>query len=128
MKNLLRLHVERHRQDRSASDDVVEIENMFNKKIGRRITQTKYQNLKKRSTSPFIDNNQGTYLADMILISNRFRYLLCATDIFSKYAWIIPFKDRKGTTITNAFQKISDESNREPNKICVYKGSFIIDQ
>ena len=42
MKNLLRLHVERHRQDRSASDDVVEIENMFNKKIGRRITQTKY--------------------------------------------------------------------------------------
>ena len=64
----------------------------------------------------------------MILISNRFRYLLCAIDIFSKYAWIIPFKDRKGTTITNAFQKISDESNREPNKICVYKGSFIIDQ
>ena len=64
----------------------------------------------------------------MILISNRFRYLLCAIDIFSKYAWIIPFKDRKGTTITNAFQKISDESNREPNKICVYKGSFTIDQ
>ena len=64
----------------------------------------------------------------MILISNRFRYLLCAIDIFSKYAWIIPFKDRKGSTITNAFQKISDESNREPNKICVCKRSFIIDQ
>ena len=32
-------------------------------------------------------------------------------------------KDKKGTTITNAFQKILDESNRKPNKIWVNKGS-----
>ena len=43
--------------------------------------------------------------------------------IFSKYAWVIPLKDKKGITITNAFQKILKESNRKPNKIWVDKGS-----
>ena len=33
-----------------------------------------------------------------------FRFLLCVIDIDSKYAWVIPLKDRKGITITNAFQ------------------------
>ena len=32
-------------------------------------------------------------------------FLLCAIDIFSKYAWVIPLKDKKGITITNAFKK-----------------------
>ena len=60
-----------------------------------------------------------------------FRFLLCVIDIFSKYAWIVPLKDKKGVTITNAFQKILDDSNRrqsqskgrKPNKIWVDKGS-----
>ena len=34
-----------------------------------------------------------------------FRFLLCAIDIYSKYAWFIPLKDKKRITITNAFQK-----------------------
>ena len=41
-----------------------------------------------------------------------FRFLLCVIDIFSKYAWVIPLKDKKGITINNAFQKILDGSNR----------------
>ena len=45
--------------------------------------------------------------------------LLCITDIFSKYAWVIPLKDEKGITITNAFQKLFDESYRKPNKMRV---------
>ena len=49
--------------------------------------------------------------------------LLCGVDIFSKYAWVILLKDKRGTTITNAFQKILDESNRKPNKIWVDEGS-----
>ena len=52
-----------------------------------------------------------------------FRFLLCVIDIFSKYAWVVPLKDKKGITITNAFQKILKESNRKPNKIWVDKGS-----
>ena len=42
---------------------------------------------------------------------------------FSKYAWVIPLKDKESVTITNAFQKILDESNRKLNKIWVDKGS-----
>ena len=52
-----------------------------------------------------------------------FRFLLCAIDIFSKYAWVIPLKDKKGITITCAFQKIFKKSNRKPNKIWVDKSS-----
>ena len=46
-----------------------------------------------------------------------FRFSLCVIDIYSKYAWVIPLKDKKGITVTNAFQKILEESNRKPNKI-----------
>ena len=52
-----------------------------------------------------------------------FGFLLRVMDIFTKYAWVIPLKDKKGITITNAFQKILKESNRKPNKIWVDKGS-----
>ena len=51
------------------------------------------------------------------------RLLLCVIDISSKYAWVIPLKDKKGITITDAFQKILDEPNRKPNKIWVDTGS-----
>ena len=52
-----------------------------------------------------------------------FWFLLCVIDIYSKYSWVIPLNDKKCITITNAFQKILDESNRKPNKIWVDKGS-----
>ena len=50
-------------------------------------------------------------------------FLLCVIDIDSKYSWVIHLKDKKGITITNAFQKILKESDRKPNKIWVDKGS-----
>ena len=51
-----------------------------------------------------------------------FRFLLCIIDIFSKYAWVVPLKDKKGVSIVNAFQSILKKSNRKPNKIWVDKG------
>ena len=42
-----------------------------------------------------------------------FRFLLCVIDIFSKYAWVVPLKDKKGSSIVNAFQKILKESDRK---------------
>ena len=36
---------------------------------------------------------------------------------------VVPLKDKKGITNTNAFQTILDESSRKPNKISVDKGS-----
>ena len=60
----------------------------------------------------------------LLAVSNQLaRFLLSVTDIFSKYAWVFPLKDKKGIRITNAFQKILDRSNRKPNKIWVNKGS-----
>ena len=47
---------------------------------------------------------------------------MCAIDLFSKYAWVVPLKDKKGTSIVNAFQKIISEG-RKPNKIWVDQGS-----
>ena len=44
-------------------------------------------------------------------------------DISSKFAWVVPLKDKKGVSIVYAFQKILDDSNRKPNKIWVDKWS-----
>ena len=82
--------------------------------------------LKRKVYSGFKDNIWGADLADMQLISKfnkGFRFLLCVIDIFSKYAWVVPLKDKKGVSIVNAFQKILDKSRRKPNKIWVDKGS-----
>ena len=48
---------------------------------------------------------------------------MCVIDIFSKYAWVIPLKDKKVVSIVNAFQKILRESNRKTSKVWVDKGS-----
>ena len=50
------------------------------------------------------------------------KYILCAIDLFSKYAFVVPLKDKKGTSITNAFNKIIKQSNRKLNKIWVDQG------
>ena len=47
------------------------------------------------------------------------RYLLCAIDLFSKYAFVVPLKDKTGTTIADAFQNILSNSERKPNKVWV---------
>ena len=76
--------------------------------------------------SSFRDNIWDVDLADMQLLSKYnkgYKFLLCVIDIFSKYAWVIPLKDKKGISIVNAFQIILKESNRKPNKIWVDKGS-----
>ena len=57
--------------------------------------------------------------------NKAFRFLLYVIDIFSKYAWVAPLKDKKGASIVTAFQKILDDSDRseakskgcKPNKI-----------
>ena len=94
------------------------------------------ENLKKKVYSTFKDNIWGADLADMQLLSKynkAIRFLLCVIDIFSKYAWVVPLKDKKGISIVKAFQIILKQSNRrvedtsaqhvKPNKIWVDKGS-----
>ena len=80
----------------------------------------------KKVHAAFKDNIWGADLADMQLLSRYnkgIRFLLCVIDIFSKYAWIVPLKDKKGGSIVIAFQSILKQSNRKPNKIWLDKGS-----
>ena len=73
----------------------------------------------------------GVDLADMQSLSKfnkGFKYLLYATDLFNKYAWVIPIKDKKDTSIVNAFKKIISEGQRKPNKIWVDQGSEFYNQ
>ena len=56
--------------------------------------------------------------------NKRIHFLLCVTDIYSTYACLVPLKDKKGIAITNAFQKILDESGCKPNKSKFYSRSI----
>ena len=59
----------------------------------------------------------------LIIKYKGFQLLLCVINTVSKYARVLPLKDKKGITITNAFQKVLDKSNLKSNKIWVDKGS-----
>ena len=80
---------------------------------------------KRKVYSQFKDNIWGVDLADTQSLSRKnksIKYLLCAIDLYSKYAFVIPLKDKKGISIVNGFNKIIQQSNRKPNKIWVDQG------
>ena len=83
-----------------------------------------FENFRKVHSS-FRDNIWGVHLADMQSLSKHnkgIKYLLCAIDLLSKYAWVVPLKDKKRTVIVNAFEKIISKA-RKPNKTWVDQGS-----
>ena len=99
-----------------------------NEKLADDLHKPIIREFKRRTVySGFKDNIWGADLADLQLISKfnkGFRFLLCVVDIFSKYAWVVPLKHKKGVSIVNSFQKILKESNRcKANKIWVDKRS-----
>ena len=81
---------------------------------------------KRKAYSAFKDNIWATELSDMQLIrkfNKGFRFLFFVIDIYSKYAWVVPLKNKKRVSIDNAFQSILKKSNRKLNQIWVSKGS-----
>ena len=83
------------------------------------------ENLKKKLYSQFKDNIWGVDLADMQSLSRKnkgIKYLLCAVDLYSKYAFVIPLENKKGISVTNGFNKIIKQSNVKSNKIWVDQG------
>ena len=80
---------------------------------------------KRKVYSQFKDNIWGVDLADIQSLSRKnkgIKYLFCVIDLYSKYAFVIPLKDKKGISIFNAFDKIIKQYNRKPNKIWVDQG------
>ena len=98
-----------------------------NEQLAEELHKSIVRKFKRREVySAFKDNIWAADLADMQLISKfnkGFRFLLCVIDIYSKYALIVPLKDKKGISIVNGFQSILKKSNRKPNKIWVDIGS-----
>ena len=81
---------------------------------------------KRKIYSQFKDNIWGVGLAGTKLLSKQnkdIKYLLCVIDLFSKYAFCLTLKDKKGFSVTNGFNKIIKQSGRKPNKIWVDQGS-----
>ena len=82
---------------------------------------------RQRLYSSFRDNSWGADLADMQSLSKYnkvIKYLLCAIDLFSKYVWLVPLKDKKGISIVNEFQNIISK-RRKSNKIWIdQRGEF----
>ena len=113
--------------DKKTKGSGVNIEVKHNEQLAKELHKPIIRNFIKRTVySGFKDNIWGADLTDMQLISKfnkRFRFLLCVIDIISKYAWVVPLKDKKGVSIVDAFQKILDKSGRKTNKIWVDKGS-----
>ena len=108
------------------------IENKGNLQVNSPLAEEELQksiikNFKRRKVySSFKDNIWGVDLADMTLISKfnkGIKYLLCVIDLFSRYSWFIPLKNKKGESIVEGFKEITDNSNRKPNKIWVDHGS-----
>ena len=113
--------------DKKTSGGALKNEDILNKELAEKLHKpitTKFE--KRKVQSLFIDNIWGADLANMQLISKfskGFRSLLCVIDVYNKYAWVVPLKGKTGITITNAFQKVLDESNRKRNKTWVDNGS-----
>ena len=83
------------------------------------------ENFKKDEFIVRLKNILGVDLADMQLISKcnkGIRYLLCAIDIFSKYAQVVPVKDKKGVLLLIS-KYFKNSSKRKPNKIWVDQSS-----
>ena len=121
--------------DKNTAGRTVKKEIISNQELTEELPKLIIRKFNKRKVhSSFIDKIWGAYLADIQLISKfneGFRSLLCAIFllyfyvllyifyVYSKYACVIPIKDKKRITICNAFQKIVNESNRKANKIWV---------
>ena len=109
------------------SGETVKNENICKKQVAEELHKPIIKKFKERKVqSAFASNNWDDDLADMNFISKinmRIYFLLCVTDIYSKYAWVIPLKDKKEITIANAFQSFLKESKRKSSKLWVDKGS-----
>ena len=103
--------------------DWVQLANEIHKPVRRKFEKRRVIITGKNSNSP-VDNTWTADLVDMQPYSrwNRgYKYLLTVLDVFSKYAWVVPIKDKKGETITKAFRVIVGK--RKPVYLWTDKGT-----
>ena len=95
-----------------------------NKILSEELHKPKRKNYPRRKI--IVNDINEIFAADLVemqkfaKLNKRYRYLLTCIDIFSKFAWVIPLKDKKGITIKNALQKIFNK--RKPKFLWTDKG------
>ena len=111
--------------DQKTASGAVQKDIMQNEELAKELCKQIIRKFEKRKVhSFFIDNIWGADLADIQLISKfdkEFKFLLYVIDIYSKYIWGIPLKEKKRITITNTFLKKLNKPNPKRNKIWVDK-------
>ena len=87
-----------------------------------------------RRNRVFVGHKDGVWEIDLIDLQSlkkfnkNFRYLVTCIDILSKYAWVIPLKDKTADTLVEAFKRILKESKRKPEKIHSDRGSEFVNK
>ena len=80
---------------------------------------------RRKTIAAGIDYQWQADLADMSSTSkfnDKYRFLLCIIDVFSKYAWVVPIKDKTGKTLVHAFKSVL-KSGRKPKSLQTDKGT-----
>ena len=97
----------------------------YNKILSEELHKPKRKNYPRRRI--IVNHIDEIFAADLVemqkfaKLNKGYRYLLTCIDIFSKFAWVIPLKDKKGITIKNALQKIFNK--RKPKFLWTDKGT-----
>ena len=102
---------------------LLEIVNMMEMKEQQQVVIKKIK--RRKFHARFKNNIWAADLAEMGSLSYKNRngkYLLCVINVFTKYAWVKPMKDKKGNTVLIAFMEIVIESNLKPNRSWVDQG------
>ena len=96
-----------------------------NKILSEELHKSKRKNYPRRRI--IVNHIDEIFAADLVemqkfaKLNKGYRYLLTCIDIFSKYSWVIPLKDKRGITIKNALQKIFKQ--RKPKFLWTDRGT-----
>ena len=96
-----------------------------NKILSEELHKSKRKNYPRRRI--IVNHIDEIFAADLVemqkfaKLNKGYRYLLTCVDIFSKFAWVIPLKDKKGITIKNALEKIFNK--RKPKFLWTDRGT-----
>ena len=84
----------------------------------------------KQLRKVYFKSKDNIWNADLITMppQNNYKYILTVMDGFTRYAWTVPLKDKKGETIVNGFIEIMNKSKRKPNKLWVDQGKEFYNQ
>ena len=84
----------------------------------------------KQLRKVYFNSKDNIWNADLIIMpqQNEYKYILTVMDGYTRYAWTVPLKDKKGETVANAFEEIMKKSKRKPNKLWVDQGKEFYNQ